>query len=53
MLFVNKIISNKIGRDCLFEPSKAKEGARVQGVQDFLQKNAVPKGSKKSAKKGL
>lgn len=34
MLFVNKRISNKIEADCLFEPSKAKEGARVQGVQE-------------------
>lgn len=25
MLLVNKRISNKIERDCLFEPSKAKE----------------------------
>lgn len=34
MIFVNKTISNKIERDCLFEPSKANEGARVQGVQE-------------------
>lgn len=38
MLFLNKRISNAI---YFFEPSKAKEGARVQGVQENLFKKML------------